>query len=29
MKQSEENLIQEITEHYDGRVVSGNDLDVF
>ena len=29
MKQSEDELIQEITEHYDGRVVSGNDLDVF
>lgn len=29
MKQSKDELIQEITEHYDGRVVSGNDLDVF
>lgn len=29
MKQSEEDLIQEITKHYDGRVVSSNDLDVF
>lgn len=29
MKQSEEELIQEITEHYDGKVVSGNDLDAF
>ena len=29
MKQSEKGLIQEITEHYDGAVVSGKDLDVF
>ena len=29
MKQSEEELLHEITEYYDGRVVSGNDLDVF
>jgi len=29
MKQSEEELLQEITEHYEGRVVSGSDLEVF
>ncbi len=29
MNQSGEKLLQEITEQYDGNVVSGNDLDVF
>ncbi|MBE0526913.1 MAG: MBL fold metallo-hydrolase [Candidatus Thorarchaeota archaeon] len=29
MKRSENELLQEIIEHYDGKVVSGNDLDVF
>ena len=29
MKQTEEDLLKEITECYDGKVVSGNDLDVF
>ncbi|MGY5859506.1 MAG: MBL fold metallo-hydrolase [Candidatus Thorarchaeota archaeon] len=29
MKQTEEELLQEITEHYKGEVVSGNDLDEF
>ena len=29
MNQTEEELLQEISEHYEGEVVSGNDLDVF
>jgi ribonuclease BN (tRNA processing enzyme) len=29
MKQSEEEMVGEITEHYDGRVISGDDLDKF
>jgi len=29
MNQTEEELLQEITEHYEGKVVSGNDLDIF
>ncbi|MCJ7818003.1 MAG: hypothetical protein MUP60_04060 [Candidatus Thorarchaeota archaeon] len=29
MKRSENELLQEIIEHYDGKVVSGNDLDIF
>ena len=29
MKQSEEKLLKEITEHYEGKIVSGNDLDEF
>ena len=29
MKKSDDELLRDITEHYDGKVVSGNDLDVF
>ena len=29
MNQTEDMLLQEITEHYDGKVVSGKDLDIF
>ena len=29
MKQSEEDLVQEISKYYDGRIVSSKDLDVF
>ncbi|MHA1290795.1 MAG: MBL fold metallo-hydrolase, partial [Candidatus Thorarchaeota archaeon] len=29
MKESEEKVLEEITDHYDGKVISGNDLDEF
>jgi hypothetical protein len=29
MNQTETELLHEITKHYDGKVVSGNDLDEF
>lgn len=29
MKRSEDVLLREIVEYYDGKIVSGNDLDVF